>query len=105
MVTKKNNTYNANSTHTGYSYADATKNFTNVQGKTINYRDTDRQTNGLGQNTTHNRNILDNASDNTVRDINNNMLRLEKLIESNSVRINGIASLLERLLNHHERYD
>lgn len=107
MVTKKNNTYNTNSTHTGYSYADAAKNSINIQNRTINDRDTEQQTNRLGQNITHNRNMLDNTLDNTVRDVyvNNNMLRLEKLIESNSARINTIASLLERLLNQHERYD
>lgn len=105
MVTKKNNTYNTNSTHTGYSYADAAKNSINIQNRTINYKDTEQQTNRPGQNITHNRNMLDNTLDNTVRDINNNMLRLEKLIESNSARISTIASLLERLLNQHERYD
>lgn len=70
----------------GYSYADATRNSTNTQNTATNYNDADRQTN-------------------TVNDIKNNMLRIEKLIENNSIRINTLASLLERFLNQNVQND
>ena len=70
----------APTTRIRYSYADVVRNSANTQNTTINYNDANRQTN-------------------TVNDVINNMLRLEKLIENNSVRINTLTPLLERLLS------
>jgi len=43
--------------------------------------------------------ITNNSLNNTITEIKNNLLKLEKIVEENSLRINTFTSLLERFLN------
>jgi len=73
------------------SYADITKNITLTKRNITNYKNPDFQINNTEANEIYNNTQLD--------EIKNSITKLEKIVENNSLRINTIASLLEKLLN------
>jgi len=73
------------------SYADISKNQTPINKNIINYKNPDIQINKTEVNENYNNTYLD--------EIKNSIIKLEKIVENNTLRINTIASLLEKLLN------
>lgn len=72
----------------GVKYSDVTRNSAHMN---IN-NEINRETNN-----NYNNNITE-----AISEMKNNLSRLERIVESNSVRINSIATLLENLLHNHE---
>jgi len=72
-------------------YADITKNLTLGKKNTKNYKNPDLQI--------ENEEASRNYNNTQMDEIKNSIIKLEKIVENNSLRINTIASLLEELLN------